>query len=496
MNLKSKRAYPRKFYTFVKTHYFWISVILILVFAAILRFYTFTSRFAFESDQARDVLVVQEIIETGHIPLTGPPSSIGPFSYGPWYYWILSLVSFLFPFSILVPWALLTLVSVLFVFVLVLAGRAFIGNTAGIIAGLLAAVSTAEIRVSAHLSNLSFVSIFAALAILSLIFFLKTKRSLFSFLVGLNVAFAINMHLSAIIFLPVILPITFNKSRLRNLLLGLFGFLIPFIPLLISDFRHHWVFAKNLLTFFLVGQEKIWVSIRWLTYLRDFWPEFWSNVIGGLRFISYFIFVMLAVFIIKDLYRRKLDKVLVALFFTFILQVILLRYWRGEKQEVWLLFFNPLILLLTTWGIWKLFSLNKVFSIFVIIILMTGSLIADIPHLNYVNQFSKFKALKEELILEDPHSAFLLHNCRYSYARNASLPLLLLLTKDGKIDLGGRPIGVYLSPSAEEIKTFQYDIKARSDSYIVVEFKPGEIPEECTPITKSSLYNETLLINL
>jgi hypothetical protein len=114
----------------------------------------------------------------------------------------------------------------------------------------------------------------------------------------------------------------------------------------------------------------------------------------------------------------------------------------------------------------------------------------------YRSLFPKIKALKEELISEDPNSTFLLHNCRDSYTKNASLPLLLLLTKDGKIDLGGRPIGVYLSPSPEELKTFQYDIKARSASYVVAEFKPGEVPKECTAITKSSLYNETLLINL
>jgi len=480
----------------VRSNWFWLLAGLIIVFAAILRFYNFPSRFAFGEDQARDILVVREIVETRSLPLVGPPSSAGPFNYGPWYYWFLTLISLIVPFT-LTPWILVTFVSLLFVFVLILTGRTLDGNITGIIAGLLAAVSTAEIRVSAHLADVSFVSIFAGLAILNLILFLKQERGIFAFFVGLSTGFAINMHFSALGLLPFLLIGLIPKSsKTKNLLLLLLGFFIPFIPFLIFNLIHNWIIVKNLLSFFLSGQEKFWVSVRWFTYLRDFWPELWASVIGGFKLFSYLILVFFAVFLVKDLYKRKLDKSLIALLVVFTLQVVMLRYWRGERQTVWFLFLNPSILVLTTWVVWKVFNCNKIAAIFLLTIMITGSMIQDFTHLHYINQFSKINALKEILLSTYPNSSFLLHNCGHSSTRGGSIPLLLLLEKEKKIDPAGKLIGVFMQSSQEEMGMFQYNIIAKRNPYVITEFEPEKIPSECTAITQASVYEETVFANI
>ena len=63
----------------------------ILGLAAILRFWKLPEYMTFLGDEGRDALMIKRILETGDIPLIGPPTSIGNIYLGPLYYYMMTL---------------------------------------------------------------------------------------------------------------------------------------------------------------------------------------------------------------------------------------------------------------------------------------------------------------------------------------------------------------------------------------------------------------------
>ena len=62
---------------FLRTHKFKVAVIAILLISIFLRFYNFENRWGLAYDQARDVLVAREGLNSFGLPLIGPFASAG-----------------------------------------------------------------------------------------------------------------------------------------------------------------------------------------------------------------------------------------------------------------------------------------------------------------------------------------------------------------------------------------------------------------------------------
>lgn len=481
--------------SFFKKHSFLIAALAILLLGAFFRFRDYPKRFAFNADQGRDALIAREIVEDKVLPLVGPPSSGGPFSYGPWYYWILSL-SFLFSQKILLaPWVITTLISVFFVLVMIIAGYYLNGKMLALILGLLSAFSTAEIRVSAHLADVALVSFFSALTVLSVILLVKLKKPLYSFLVGFFCSLAINMHFSAFLFAPILIaPLFAGKKKLFvNALLLFFGFLIPFAPLIIVNINHSWIMLKNIMDFFLYGKSNLWVSNRWLTYVFQFWPQLWAEIVGGTNLTSFLIVFLLGLFLVKDFLKRKLRLEIVALLVIFFLQVVLLRYWTGERQAVWLLFFNPLVIVFTGWVIVKIIKANAILGVLFASLLVFTSYKNNVYHWEYVNQFEKIALLKKDILFYIPEGKVSLYECSgHSVIRDTTLPLLYLLEIENKIDRNGIPVVISLDSSKD--KRFSQAKKISSDVFIISDKKL--LPQDCYFMDQKRVYEETMTLNL
>ncbi|MBI5619473.1 hypothetical protein HY950_00745, partial [Candidatus Gottesmanbacteria bacterium] len=62
-------------------------LLLILAVAIFFRFYNAPLRYGIGDDSSRDAFVAYQGAKDLQFPLTGPFSSLGQFTFGPWYYW-------------------------------------------------------------------------------------------------------------------------------------------------------------------------------------------------------------------------------------------------------------------------------------------------------------------------------------------------------------------------------------------------------------------------
>lgn len=259
-------------------HWYFLSVIALLLFAAILRFYDYAHRFALASDQAGFAIVSHYALETKQLPLLGPFSSAGPFQTGGEWYWYIMVGSVLFPPSIIAPWIFLTLSSVALVFLMVLIGKALISKKFGLLLGGIAAVSTAQVIQSTNLTNQTPMALFSAFAILSFLRFVQTKKHHYLFFLGLSVGVAASIHLQGVALVPFILFafVFYKVFSIKGILLCILGFFLAWVPVLIVDVQNNFFTTKNMADYYLFNKNPIpyeALGRRWLTFVTDFIPN-------------------------------------------------------------------------------------------------------------------------------------------------------------------------------------------------------------------------------
>lgn len=362
-------------------------VILILFTAIVLRFYDFPRRFWIYADQARDVMVSRGALEHKTLPLIGSFSSAGPFVFGPLFYWFIMASYLVVPKLLTAPWIFLTLIDVLAVYLMIQLGRKIGGLVLGLICGLFSALSTNQLMRASDLTQHTFVIISTVLTALFFTEFLKKRRGKELFFMGLSIGLGINMHyqaLNLLLFPLAILAFQLKKGiRIKPILssIGVVsgGILIQSLPLLIWDYDQQWANLRNLMDYFLLGQYRIWISQRWLTYVAEFWPSFWARVIGGNKILGIFLIFLLVSFGLHDLFKKKLNPRIFWLGLIFLLQMILYRYSRTERFWGYILYFQPLVVIFSSWVSWRLIKIKKtvgyLFLFLIIIFTMQRNLI-------------------------------------------------------------------------------------------------------------------------
>ena len=77
-------------FNYIKINKIEILLFCLVLFSAIFwRFTNYSNRWTLSQDQARDAIIALEAIKEKGLPLLGPPSSAGPFSFGPTYYFLI-----------------------------------------------------------------------------------------------------------------------------------------------------------------------------------------------------------------------------------------------------------------------------------------------------------------------------------------------------------------------------------------------------------------------
>jgi 4-amino-4-deoxy-L-arabinose transferase-like glycosyltransferase len=177
----------------------------LLLLAAILRLPDLATRGTWDGDQGHDMLVVRALVRDGVVPLLGPPTSIGDFHHGALYYYLLA------PFALssggdspLAIVAIIALAGIAAVGVTWWLARSIGGSLAGFGAGLLMAVSIAAIDESTFLWNPNLIQLSSAIALAAAWRAWSTGRARWWLLVAAATAVTIQLHVLALVFVPIV----------------------------------------------------------------------------------------------------------------------------------------------------------------------------------------------------------------------------------------------------------------------------------------------------
>lgn len=424
---------------------------IILLLGGLVRLQGFASRYTLSSDSARDVLVAQGALLAGQLPWVGSFSSAGPFVFGPnWYWWLMfwKLVSGWF----LAPWFGMLLVSLTYILVMYLVGKITLGKRFGLILALITAVSSQVIALSAYLTQHALVEIFSGLALLGLVAYIRYRRLLFAFLMAFSISAALSLHYQAINSL-VYFPILFllDKPKLGcwfKLSIVLFlGFVIPLFPLMLWDSTRGFRNLEQLIYYFRVGQYRFWVSNRWLTYAGVFWPEYLGKFLGD-KAVALAVVCLGGAVGIWRLWRRAIPQTIIWPMVILAVQFVLLRYFRGEKYDGYLVYLHSLLILAIGWVLWELTKLNKWAGWAVIMAVIFTSMRLNVSILDWNNGGGRLLQMIEKISWKYPDHKFTVFvkglassNCAYSFSA--------LVEGANKGSAWGIPVGICQSGPAD-----------------------------------------------
>lgn len=443
-----------------------VLLLIIILFASFWRFYNYQNRWTLHQDQARDAIIGLYAATTGQLPLLGPPSSAGDFSFGPIYYWIIILFTYILPF-VNGPWIGTTLLSVFSVIILFYTGNKIGGLPFAAILGLVAAFSSASVFHAPDLLNPVLLVFFVPLSFWAMVFLLEKERLIYSVILGFGVGAAINLHLQSLglIFLLVLTLIFKKPGKIKTGLGIILGFLISFIPLIYYDLKNNGAWAKSIFEYITVGQNKFNLIYSWSSDLTSFWPLLWGEVITSIPISGYF-FVGLFILAFMLTFRNKqFSKSFWIIFLSFLSQIIILRYYKGPRLSIYLILQHFFIIYLTSWSIWRIWTINKVLGVILILSTLSFSAYSNIKIINMSSQTPAIFALKYSVEKIKPD-----YKQVYSYpgSYGVSLPLYYLWLREGKIKPGGDKIGICDYSIERASNSFDYIINCLDDEDLLI----------------------------
>jgi len=213
----------------------------LLVLAALLRLPALATRGTWDSDQGHDMLVLRSFVRDGVVPLLGPPTSIGDVHHGAWYYYLLAPAAFLTggdsPLAVV---SVIALSGIAAVGVTWWLARSIGGPLAGLVAGLVMAVSAAAIDESTFIWNPNLIALSSSVALAGAWRAWSTGRPRWWLVAAAGAAITMHCHVLGVAMLPVIGALLIADVRRggadRRIVVGCLAVLgISFVPLLVNE---------------------------------------------------------------------------------------------------------------------------------------------------------------------------------------------------------------------------------------------------------------------
>lgn len=420
---------------------FFSFLILTFVLAIFLRTFDYSDRVYIHADHSLFAQAAIYSAENFTLPQIGPFSQSSFFT-GPWWLWILGIF-YLFPFGFLTPWYFISIISIGCVLLMYIVGREIGGKWLGAIAAALSAFSIVSVDNSLSLWNAAADSILALVAIYFFIKFFKTKKWPSMFGLSFFVSLAFTIHFQAGLLLPlIIVALVTSRPKLKFFAAAFFGFAVPLLPFLFFDLRFNWWWVKSVWIYVTVDQYRFWVPNRWLTYAFDYWPTTWGYILGSSKLLGFLAIGLLSVLTVVKLRKIREHKIFYLLALSFFLEVVMFRYYGGQRFVYFSNFAQPFVFILTAWTIIELYKLQKYFGIILggllILLVLKSSFFGLGPR-----DFTVFQivSLKNEIYASAPNSNFNIYGCGPSGAL-VSHPLALMMYADGRDDILGKKVGM------------------------------------------------------
>jgi len=213
---------------------------MLLVLAAWLRLPGLAMRGTWDGDQGHDMLVLRAFVRDGVIPLLGPPTSIGDVHHGAWYYYLLSPIAAVTggdsPLAVV---AVIALAGVAAVGVVWWLARSIGGPLAGLVAGLVLAVSTAAVDESTFIWNPNFIALSSAIALAGAWRAWLGGTPRWWLVAALATAITMQCHVLGVALLPIVgVPFVLDarRRRLGRVPWGIAGiFAVGYLPLAVNE---------------------------------------------------------------------------------------------------------------------------------------------------------------------------------------------------------------------------------------------------------------------
>lgn len=413
-------------------------LLIILLFAALARFINYPSRWVFLQDQARELIVARESISQKTLPSLGPKASPGFFAPAPYWYWYVILTQLMWR-TITSPTFGVTLSSLLTIALIFMTSQKITHEIGlSIIAGLFAAFSPELIKFSTTATNPSFIPLFTAAAIYFALSWIQEKRPSSLFLVAFFVSLSSAFHLQGLATVSIlILAILFAFPKNFSAWLTVFiGILLPIFPLIAFDFKHNWYNTHNLYQYFFHTQRAFFDRLTWPVYFSRFWPEIFASAVGGFLLIGLIFFILSFLYVGLSVFKKRKEELFI--FAIFLADFFGLRYYKADKIDSYLVFILPIVILLVSLICWWIFKRINYLGILIFIILLTCNTLTIIHQMAKGNNLGKMITVKEKLAQMGEKVAL------YHYPENwnVSLPLLVLLEEEKKLNSQGTKLGV------------------------------------------------------
>lgn len=498
---------------FTKYSYFlWLYVIFIA--AIILRVYNFQNRIGLGGDSGRDAMIAQIALSRHEFPLFASFSSAGPFVFGPLFYWFNMASYFLNPFTFEAPWIITCMVGIITVMVMAYVGLLAGGKRLSLMLALLIACSPQFIARSTFLSQHGFVGVSCTFLLLFFILYYQRRKLIYAFSMGISLGVALSMHYQALnlaIFFPILLfiPKTGYRKKILAVLFMFIGFIIPTFPLLVWDSRQGFANLNNILDFLLIGQYRMYVANSWKLYLFGSLPDYWSNVVGGNKPVAFLVMGITGIMFLYGVVKKKIKGEILFSGIILGLLLIIIRYYKGERFEGYLIYIAPFIFLLSGWAFLELYDvlrrairrLGKAqrYKIAPVVIFAVMMLLVITSDLKNASQFLFQEntllpaAIRTSEFLQKkyPGEKFAIYD--YLWKTNGeTYALSLYLRASGLADPNGHPIGVIRNGEASLSPTIVVG-EFFGDNLLDLKSKNSQIVNSnWTPVSAENIYDDLI----
>lgn len=433
-------------------------LLIILAVAAYLRFANFPLKYGFDFDPTRDALIVAEGAKHLRFPLIGPQSGIGPFAFGPWYYYELIVFKLLIP-AAFSPWIFIGITSVLTVVVMYFVGKELEGEWFGLLLALLTAFSPEQIGPTTGLSNPNLVPFHAALTVLLFILYVKRKSlsGLWIFVWGLVVGIGINHHYQMLLLLPLpffALIAKWKKQTLIDACYFIGGLSLPFVPLVVYNIRHHFETVTGFMYFITKGRQGTYIPNRWLFYVRDFWVKFLSMTMGIPQIPTIILTLgTLSVFLWSGI-KKQLSNLYLLMILTFVIDFVFLRYFVVQRELYYFLFFHPFLCIFFGYMLWQVKKIRFGFALIIIILLTMFPSVLSQDFLRIMPRNDQIIAHTQATALEHafPDKKITLFACSKEHlSLNIPQGVAFFLNNDNRLADNGIPVALPTQNCTKEI---------------------------------------------
>jgi len=215
----------------------------------------------------------------------------------------------------------------------------------------------------------------------------------------------------------------------------------PFLPLLLFDVEHKWWNISKIIDYYRFGQYQIYVPNRWLTYAGVFWPSYWAKVSGFFRPTAYLIMALVGLAYLYQLFKQKLTKPLIIYGFGWATAIVWFRYFRAERNEGYVVYAAPLIILFSAWLISQIKTKYYLLSVTAAGLLLTGNLYGQVKSASNVNIRPNIDRFQHKLTSYQSGAKFAVYD-RLFFSTGCSISLSLVLDDYQLASTTGYPVGI------------------------------------------------------